>query len=56
MGYCFSGSPPYLLAIPSKTEEKTKEEGNSINNLHTLLEPSKYFVDRQRATTINVYL
>ena len=54
MGNSVRRSPPYLLAIPSKTEDPN--EGNSINNLHTLLEPSKYFVDRQRATTINVYL
>jgi hypothetical protein len=56
MGNCFRSNTNHIMAIPSKKEEKTKEEGNPINNLHPLLEPFIYPVDRQPPTTIDVDL
>ena len=56
MGNCFRRNTNHLLAIPSEKEEKTKEEGNTIDNLHPLLESLIYTVDRQPPTTIDVYL
>jgi hypothetical protein len=54
MGNCFRRNSNHILALPS--EEKTKEEGNTINNMHPLLESFKYPVDRQPPTGIDVDL
>ena len=56
MGNCFSSGITNRVAISSETEEKTKEEGNPINNMHTLLESFKYPMDRQPTFTFDVDL
>ena len=56
MGKCFGRSTNHTMALPSKKEETTKEEGDPINNLYPLLESFKYPVDRQSPFPVDVYL